>query len=332
MKRVLLTIPFALLLFVAISPTQPQTPPSKRWYKGNLHTHTLNSDGDSSPLDVAAWYREHGYQFLVLSDHNYLTEIAGLNATLGAKEKYLLIAGEEVTDAYEGKPVHVNAINLATLVVPARGASVPETIQNNVDAIRRAGALPSLNHPNFHWAIGAEDMLRAPGLTHFEVYNGHPQVNNVGGGGAPSLEEMWDTLLTAGRRVYGVAVDDAHHFKRIGAEFSNPGRGWVNVRAEALTAEAIARALDAGEFYSSTGVRIDSIGTANGAYTVAVTPANAEKVTTYFIGAGGSVLAKSYEKTAVYRFKGSEKYVRARVVNSNGATAWTQPVFPAAPR
>ncbi|MBK9316840.1 MAG: hypothetical protein IPM55_21725 [Acidobacteria bacterium] len=43
-----------------------------KWYKGNTHTHTLNSDGDSTPDEVARWYRENGYQFLVLTDHNFL--------------------------------------------------------------------------------------------------------------------------------------------------------------------------------------------------------------------------------------------------------------------
>src|SRR5262249_8131613 len=69
-----------------------------RWYKGNTHTHTLNSDGDSTPDDVVKWYREHGYNFLVLSDHNFLTSVDGLNAVHGADDTFLVIRGEEVTD------------------------------------------------------------------------------------------------------------------------------------------------------------------------------------------------------------------------------------------
>jgi hypothetical protein len=38
------------------------------WYRGNLHTHTINSDGDSPPYDVMAWYKRNGYQFLALTD------------------------------------------------------------------------------------------------------------------------------------------------------------------------------------------------------------------------------------------------------------------------
>ena len=45
---------------------------TERWYRGNMHTHTLWSDGDNYPEMVAAWYRDHGYQFLVYTDHNTL--------------------------------------------------------------------------------------------------------------------------------------------------------------------------------------------------------------------------------------------------------------------
>ena len=42
------------------------------WWKGNLHTHTLWSDGDDYPEQIAKWYKDHGYHFLALSDHNTL--------------------------------------------------------------------------------------------------------------------------------------------------------------------------------------------------------------------------------------------------------------------
>src|SRR6185369_12966014 len=112
MKRAIVLTLFAAMLLAAFAAqsTAPDRPVG-RWYKGNLHTHTLNSDGDSTPLEVATWYREHGYQFLAVSDHNYLTDPAGLNAVLGAREKFLLLPAEEVTDAYLKKSIHVNAYN-----------------------------------------------------------------------------------------------------------------------------------------------------------------------------------------------------------------------------
>ncbi len=308
-----------------------QAGPGKHWYKGNLHTHTLNSDGDSTPDEVVTWYREQRYNFLVLSDHNYVTEIAGLNAVHGAKEKFLLIPGEEVSDRFQSKPVHLNAYNPSRLVEPQHGDSIGATIQNNVDEIRRAGGVPALNHPNFGWAIADEDMRNLKGLALFEVFNGHPMVNNEGGGGSPSLDEIWDALLTAGQRLYGVAVDDAHVFKRFGKGLANPGQGWVVVRAEALSADAILAALASGDFYASTGVRIRDIQAGAEEYRIDIETAEWEKVTTYFIGAGGKVLAKVYGTAPAYRYAGGEQYVRARVESSSGAKAWTQPVFRALP-
>ncbi len=62
------------------------------WYKGNLHTHTTESDGDAHPEDVVEWYKQHEYDFLVLSDHNHRTildhEIDG---------GPLMVTGEEVS-------------------------------------------------------------------------------------------------------------------------------------------------------------------------------------------------------------------------------------------
>ena len=65
----------ALFVFAWTAATALQSPSaSQRWYKGNLHTHTINSDGDSSPDAVARWYKEHRYDFLALTDHNYFTD------------------------------------------------------------------------------------------------------------------------------------------------------------------------------------------------------------------------------------------------------------------
>jgi hypothetical protein len=174
-----------------------------------------------------------------------------------------------------------------------------------------------------------QDLMVVKGLGHFEVYNGHPMVNNDGGGGFASLDEMWDALLSGGQKLYGIAVDDAHHFKKFGKEFSNPGHGWIQVRAESLMPRDILAAIEAGDFYASSGVNLRDVSVTSTEYRVDVArSANwEEKVTTYFIGEGGKVLAKKFDETAVYKFSGNEKYVRARIESSGGSKAWTQPVF-----
>jgi len=310
-------------------------PAGAPWFKGNTHTHTLNSDGDSTPDEVVRWYREHGYQFLVLTDHNYLTTVEGLNAIHGAADKFLVIAGEEVTSTAEGKPVHVNGLAVESLVPRQTGSSVLDVLQKSVDGIRNARGIPHVNHPNFGWAITPGDLRQLERTRLFEVYNGHPQVNNLGGGSMPGLEGMWDRILTSGRLMYGIAVDDAHHFKRPGdPTASGPGRGWVHVRAERLTARAIVEALDRGEFYSSTGVELAEYEASPAGIALKVRAPAWSRYRVQFIGSEGRLLAEVADAAARYTFKGDEGYVRAKVLESNGLVAWTQPVpvGPSAPR
>jgi hypothetical protein len=300
-----------------------------RWYKGNTHSHTLNSDGDSVPDQVARWYREQRYHFLVLSDHDYLTKVDHLNRTVGAEGRFLLIPGVEVSDRFEDKPVHINALGLKEVVLPTRGKDVPDTLQNNVKAIRNAGGIPHINHPNFNWAITAEDLLKVEGWNLFEIFNGHPGVHNHGGGGAPSMEQMWDQVLTAGKKVYGIASDDSHHFRgEFHADRANPGRGWIMVRAPELSESAILKAIEEGDFYASTGVTLNRYEVTARGIELDVRVVPSYKYTIEFIGEGGRVLGMSYETPASYPFSGNEKYVRAKVTDSGGRVAWAQPVFP----
>jgi len=304
-----------------------QTSQPLRWYKGNTHTHTLNSDGDSTPDDVVRWYREHGYQFLVLTDHNFLTSVDALNALHGADSRFLVVKGEEVTDTFQEKSIHVNGLDVSRKVDPQGGASVLDVIQRNVDAIRAASGVPHVNHPNFRWSITANELGQVRNNRLFEVFNGHPQVNNLGGGGVPGLEEAWDAILSSGVLLYGIAVDDAHTFKQPGnPAVAGPGRGWVMVRAERLEARALLDALERGHFYASTGVELQDYVVTDRAMTVTVKADAWAKYRVQFLGKGGRVLQEVTNNTATYSFTGSEGYVRARVLESNGRIAWLQPV------
>jgi len=302
--------------------------PRLRWYKGNTHTHTLNSDGDSSPDDVTKWYRQHGYQFLVLTDHNVLTSVEALNALHGLDDRFLVIRGEEVTDRFGAKPIHVNGFAVSRLVEPQGGSSLVETMQRDVDAIRAVKGIPSINHPNFGWAITADELKQVRNTKLFEIFNGHPQVNNLGGGGVPGLEEVWDALLGGGLLLYGLAVDDAHHFTRPDDRTAaRPGQGWVVVRADTLTPRAILDAMERGDFYSSTGVELSDYSVDETAITITIRTTTFSKYRVQFIGRGGKLLSEVTSSPATYQFRGGEGYVRARVIESNGAMAWTQPVF-----
>jgi hypothetical protein len=298
-----------------------------RWYKGNTHTHTLNSDGDSTPDDVVRWYREHGYQFLVLTDHNFLTSVDSLNALHGADEKFLVVKGEEVTDTFGGAPLHINGLDVNARVAPQGGTSIVDALQRDVDAIRRANGVPHINHPNFRWAVTREQLQQVRNNRLFEIFNGHPETNNLGGGGVPGMEEAWDAILSSGTTLYGIAVDDAHTFKQPGnPNVAGPGRGWVMVRATRLEPRAIVDALDRGDFYASTGVELADYQASARQVVIKVKPTTFSKYRIEFIGRNGRVLKTATEPDATYDIRGDEGYVRARVIESNGRMAWTQPV------
>ena len=309
------------------APQAPSPKPQARWYKGNLHTHTVNSDGDSTPDDVVRWYRERDYQFLVLTDHNFLTSVDGLNAVHGADDKFLVIKGEEVTDRIGDKPIHINGLDVSRPVAPPGGTSVLDMVQRMVDAIRDARGVPSINHPNFGWAISPDELGQVQRTRLFEVFNGHPLVNNLGGGGVPGLEETWDRILSSGKMLYGIAVDDAHYFKRPEDPAApRPGKGWVYIRSPRLEARALVEALERGDFYSSTGVQMQAVEASASALTLTVKAEASSKYRIQFIGRQGRVLSEVTTPTAAYTFKGDEGYVRAKVLESNGKAAWIQPV------
>jgi hypothetical protein len=317
--------------------------PEPRWWKGNLHTHSLWSDGDDFPEMIAEWYRTRDYNFLALSDHNVLSQglrwmkaadihkrggdqvlkkyqdrfgpnwvetrgeaealevrlkpLDEFRALVEERGKFLMIPSEEISDRAEGVPVHINASNLRDRVEPLGGATVREAIENNLrnveEQAKQAGReiLAHLNHPNFGWAVTAEDLAHAVTERYFEVYNGHPGVNQPGDEYRPGIDRLWDIANTirlahlSAPPLYGIATDDSHsyHGKPNGAR---PGRGWQMVRATHLTPEHILKAIKAGDSYASSGVTLRDVRYDAGSKTLAVViePAAGATYVTEFIG------------------------------------------------
>lgn len=392
------------------APASPLSPPARakaraptpRWWRGNLHTHTLWSDGNAFPEQVLQWYRDHGYQFVVLSDHNVIANgerwitlppgsarramaqrylaafgddsarmrlegdtlllrlrtLAGCERLFDRPGEFLVVPGEEISDSFAGKPVHVTAIGLGKTVAPAHGSSAREVLERDVAAAERSAAsrgeplIVQVNHPNFYWALTSHELASARGVHFFEVYNGSVRSHNEGDATHPGTSRMWDEALTArlraGRHIlYGVAGDDAHNFRDFRPQVTNPGRAWVMVRAPELSVPALVAALARGDFYASTGVTLRDIRVHGDRIRVEVAASPGVTYTTSFIGTrreGGSpvgqVLARVAGNSAAYRFRGDELYVRAEVVSSrlkpNGLRpgelemAWTQPLLPPA--
>jgi hypothetical protein len=299
-----------------------------RWVKGNTHAHTRNSDGNETPRRVVRWYQDYGYQFLFITDHDMITETASLDADKNADD-FILIPGQEITRYFGKRPAHVNALNPKRPVADAAiGATLVQTLQNGVDAARAAGALPQVNHPNWKWSFGFDEMKELRGVSLFELLNVNRDSNNFAAGGRAGTEEIWDALLSRGLVFYGVASDDTHDY--LGDFFPDkayPGKGWIMARVNELTPDAVCAALEKGDFYSSTGVELAEVTVTEREYRIAITPLRDTVYTTRFIGKGGVVLKEEFGLNPSYAFQGNELYVRARVFSSGGELAFCQPVF-----
>lgn len=272
--------------------------------------------------------------------------------------EFLVLRSEEITDSYGGKPIHVNATNIQEMIAPQGGNSVAEVMQNNIDAVleqrERTGEpiIPHLNHPNFGWAVTAEDLKKLEGERFFEVYNGHPAVHNYGDSLRSGTEQMWDevntfNLLQGKSLLYGLAVDDAHHYHEQSVNHANTGRGWIMVRADSLSPGSLIGAMERGDFYATTGVRLAEVTADSNSITLSIEAEEEVDYHTQFIGTlrgeparTGVVLEEASGTEVSYAFTGNELFVRAKVVSDKpqenpyreGDTevAWTQPVVPPA--
>ena len=340
MNRNALRLTFGLCLWL----TSAASAQDLHWYKGNTHTHTINSDGDTAPDAVVRWYREHGYNFLFITDHEFITDVDPLNALFGAEGRFLALPGQEVTQ-WGADPAqrsaHINALFTTRVIWPVGerhclGSScgahavapvtLADTFRTNIAAVRGQSGIAQVNHPNFLWSVRPQDLNDIPDGTLLEIWNGLEGINNLGGGDGngevrPSAEGYWDYLLSRGKIVWGVGSDDSH-------SEGDRGHAWIMVHAPELTLAAIRAAIQHGNFYASNGVALSDVSATETEFSVTIVQGpSAARYATRFVGQDGRLLAEVAGLHPVYRFTGAESYVRAAITDSNGKRAWTQPVF-----
>lgn len=340
------------------------------WYKGNgyqfigLSDHNTFQAGEKwKKIQRSKLYEDGLKRYLEKYGQwvNYRVDSGRYSVRLKTLDQYrplfedagfLIIKSEEITSRFGEKHVHVNATNIQTMIGAQKGATIAEMMQNAVNAVieqRKATGVPMfphINHPNFFYSITVDDMIALKGEQFFEVYNGHPLVNNYGDSAHMGMEEMWDRIniaYTARKQalMFGLATDDSHNYHEFGKAFSNAGRGWVMVRSKALTPEALIAAMEAGDFYASTGVTLEDVRFANGQLDIRIQPETGVTYTIEFIGAGkgtkkSEVLKTVAGTTATFKVTGSHQFVRARITSSklkpnpfqegDHEMAWTQPV------
>lgn len=290
------------------------------WYKGNLHTHTTNSDGDLAPAEIVARYKEAGYDFLALSDHNKLTRLDA-----PSDDRFLLIDGEEITAGHSeiGGEIHLVAFNIKERINP-REFTEPQKV---LDAVRAQGGEVVIAHPCWS-GLTLKELMGLEGYLGIEIYNASC-FYSIGKGHSLS---HWDDLLVRGRRIMGYAHDDSHgHFND--HRPTDVARASLMVKAPALTKEAIMGALRKGEFYACSendAPKILDFWIADGH---AHARTSVAKLITFaadpgrgfgemFTAPKGTLLQE-----ARHKLRGKEKYIRLDVTDADGRTSWSNPIF-----
>ena len=338
-------------LLPATVEVEPPRPPPPRWLRGSTHVHAAPS-GDAS-LDVPgviAWYESHGYDFIVLTDHNRVTPVdptpPGSPAVRAPERGLIVLAGIELTynpgvcSEPEPEPggkcrIHVNGLGVTTRPagkIEWADRAARERLPMYRAATRwiaDAGGLVQLNHPQWHWGMSRELLrgLAVEGVRVMEIANVQFARWNAGDERHPSTEQLWDDVLTAGHTMWGVASDDAHDYQPDGGGKYPAGGAWIMVDAPRDPAAIIAAIRD-GRFYASIGVALRRAAVHAGALEVEVDDSSPGDHTIRFIGVGGRVLREVRGRTARFVLAEATGYVRATVERGDGARAWVQPARP----
>jgi hypothetical protein len=309
--------------------------------KGQLHVHTGKSgDSETPPQAVHAWYEARGYDFIVFTDHNTVTDTPDT--------AMLTIPGVEITQnlrtcdppprAGDSCLLHVNVLFAgetagARQLLPPSSTSRIDLYRHGLELSNALGGVAMLNHPNMHFAADATliAQLAEAKLPLMEVANQSWDCQNEGDATHPSTEALWDDVLSRGHRVWGTVTDDAHHYDDAAAARARGERvfvgdiGFVVVRAE-KSGPAIRAALERGEFYGSTGVVFKSIELSRTRAVLEVD--GVADVHFQVIGAGGKLVHEATGRRLEYTPRATDgSYVRFRVSDKDGRFALTQPVF-----
>ena len=272
-----------------------------KWFKGNLHTHTTNSDGKLSPADAVAMYKSAGYDFLALTDHWVLSE-------WGRSDNMLLISGCEYNsptgDTRQGV-VHIVGVGMNKDPMIERGADM----QSAINAINGSGGIAIYAHPS--WSLNSPNQIKPfYGLKGVEIYNstcGLPENTR------PYSGVIVDLLARDGYILPIMAADDTHSYN------GDTTKSFIMVNADELTPGCIMSAIREGrctrrrdpELYSqlSRVARVES---------------SRSSIIFFSDTCGGVCRDRRRPDRSGIQTARKRPFVRAEAVDAEGRYAWSQ--------
>ena len=253
-------------------------PEKGQYYKANLHSHSVISDGKLTPEQLRDAYKAHGYSVLAITDHEIMWDHTDLSdADFLLLNGYEAYVKERPEDGRFSKTCHLNFIakdpkeTRLICVDPAyvkyaakhglKAEDLPrvgELCHRRYDAYwinrmiregNEAGYLVAYNHPG--WSLESIlDVGRIEGFYAMEIYN-HDCATFSGFPGDDG--RLYDQLLANGKNIFCLANDDNHNKLPFDHPCCDSFGGFNMIKAEELTYPAIIAALEKGHFYASQG-------------------------------------------------------------------------------
>jgi predicted metal-dependent phosphoesterase TrpH len=286
-----------------------------RFYKGNLHAHSTLSDGQFPIDDVVAGYRQQGYDFLSMTEHNFIADTRSYR-----DESFTTLLGTELNSPItRGKPHRfINAIGLPLDFPLDLKRDVPdETRELLPDVARRAreaGAWVTIACPA--WCGTTTDAVIAIEAAHaVETFSQTCALSNDRG----LSWHLVDEAAERGVRLMGMAVDDSHATR-------DKYAAWAEVKAERLDPDALLDALKAGNYYHTQGPKIHDLRIDGATLSIECSPVE-EVILSGLSWRGGGTHGMAITSASIPLTHFDTGYVRVTIVDRAGKRAWTNPIW-----
>lgn len=276
------------------------------YYKLALHLHTTRSDGKKTPEEVAMEYKAGGYDAVAFTDHWIYGaggELCGLHILPGAEYN---LGGNDTG----GCVMHIVGVGMTYDPQLLR----ENTRQQVLDAINDAGGIAVLAHPA--WSVNTLTHVKElHGFTATEIYNA---VSETGMSMRAYSDHFVDVCANAGIDWSILATDDAHYYG--GADNQ---KGWVMVKADAFTNEALLAAIRTGDLYATQGPEL-YVRKEGNKLIVDCTPCDVIGTVSNLAWTASRVSRGENMTHFEYEIKETEKWIRVEAIDANGKHAWSR--------
>ena len=326
--------------------------PGKHYYKGNMHCHSNLSDGFFTPEELKKIYKEQGYSFLAVTDHEFFVNHSDLDdenfITITSAEYAIKQFPEQSTlKNFNMKVCHLN------FYAKEQGNDFCVRYNSVYDhysspELKAGFKLPETEEPRVYGAEGINKLIADANENGFFVCYNHPRWSLENYGDYAGYDGLWgvevynnacmvgglydydinvlDDMLRDGKRVFASCGDDNHNTKEEARTLHSFG-AFVMVNTEKLSYASIIEALLAGEFYSSQGPVIDELYVEDGKVYIKCSDAKRISYSTKGRRSKAVNAVDGYVNEAVFEIKDTDEYFRIDIIDAEGRHANTQAYY-----